>query len=162
MSFVIIRIIKSEAEAANEKKDDKIRIERVANNLKVYYTDGDSQKTHTLLLTDSSLSDYVETLLDGLCSDEDPVSSVQFQFPGFPVLLYTPKRLRRCRAYRALLNMATITHESFFADLPERELDDDDDSTSVSSSDSGSTDSTDEELPRLIPTNMVWHHHWGC
>lgn len=162
MSVVIIRIIKSEADAANETKDDKIYIMRKDNNLQVRYTDGDSQKSHTLLLTDSSLSDYVEILLDGLCSDQDPVFHIQFQFPGFPVLLYTPKGLRRCRARRAVLNMATIAHESIFADLPAQELEDDDDSSSVSSSDSDSTDSTDDDLPRLVPTNMAWHHHWGC
>ncbi len=172
MSFVHIRICLNKAAADQSAKDDRIRIRRDGGNLRVFYTSGESQKTHSILLTNSSLSDYISTLVTGLRTDGDPVHLIQFEFPGFPSLLYTAAALHNPSVRKALRRMAAIAHDALLAEVPEpaaaEETDtdsDSDDSTSVSSSETRETlDANDEyaDLPRLVPTTMAWHHHWGC
>lgn len=104
--------------------DDKVVLRREDNNIRVEYTCNEQNKrTHqSLLLTHTGMSRYVENLGHLFLHDtvtEEPFTHVQFNFPGFPCFLCSRESLQLLATQGALMEIADIVSESWFADLPE-------------------------------------------
>ncbi len=148
-SHVTIRFLR---DAQNSKKatDDLIIVTREDNNLRVVMKDAYSQKNSNLLLTTTSLADYMDTLLKLARNDCDPYRSVQLDFPGYPSFLFSIARLQNPEVIQQVRAAARDVHESWLANLPAAA---DDISTSCSS-----TDSEEEyaDMPALIPAAWAY------
>ena len=114
---VIIRLIRNEA---GMEGDDVIIIRRSDNNILVRYTDRQSklETRQNLLLTNTTLSDYVKNIGQMFLNDADPFKCIQFAFPGFPVFLATHETLRNTETQDMLMEIADIVSDSMFADAP--------------------------------------------
>ena len=126
--------------------DDVIIAERVDSNVHIEHTDGSrkSKIVTNTILTHTGLAGYVSTLAAMIRDDTEPFASIQFNFPGFPMVVYTPARLHNPDVMHTIKNAARITSDSWFRDDPTYDADDDfSDSSSSSSDDSGSTTSSD-------------------
>lgn len=134
------------------RNDDRIRITREGGNLLVRHVDGDGKIVTTLTLTNMGLVGYITALAAMVRDDSDPFDCIQFNFPGFPSVLYKVARLHNPDVIRSIRTAAGITAESFFADMPDDASDSE--TESDASSTTISTGSEDEyaDMPPLIPT----------
>lgn len=116
MSTVTIRLIR---DSVKKSGDDVIKVFRVGEMMRVQHTDRDGKNDTsvrtTLDLTQTGLDSYVETLLRFFVADEDPFQSIQFVFPGFPMILVSRDSLD-CETRTAIKTAAAIVCESWFAD----------------------------------------------
>jgi len=108
---------------ASSKNDDRIRVCREDNNLRVQYYDGETRKDYELLLTNTSLGTYVKHLCKLFNTDVEPFKTMQFNFIGFPTYLVNKDTLSKSVIY-TLQDIAGIVVESAFADDPEDKYDD--------------------------------------
>lgn len=114
MYFVSIRLIR---DSTDSSRDDQVKVYREDNNIHVKYVDrelGSAVTTH-LNLVDTGLSGYVESLLDFFMNDEQPFKQIQFNFPGFPMLLASHDSLT-ADFRKKIGTVAAIVCESWFAD----------------------------------------------
>lgn len=100
--------------------DDKIHIMRKDNNILVQYRDSNEGKPsrQDLLLTNTSLGTYIRNLGYLFLVDTEPFESIQFNFPGFPTFMATRQSLSETTTQEALVEIADIVSESWFADYP--------------------------------------------
>jgi hypothetical protein len=127
--------------------DDTIVIKPLDGNVHVKHTDG-SQNDKIVteaVLTNTGLVGYISTLAAMVRDDTDPFNMIQFSFPGFPMVAYTPARLHNPAVMRTLKDAARITSDSWFRHDPGYDADA---SSDVSSdSDSSSSASSEETWP---------------
>lgn len=157
MSQTIRKIaIRFLTEADSPKKDIRFVLSPVGSNVQVQMRDGSSTPalTSETVLTRSGLVGYIRTLITLARYDQDPVRSVQFDFPAFPSVLYTLARLQNPEVLEAIEEAARITSDDWFKHQPGYG----DSSTETSSDASSTTASTDSEddslyadMPPLIP-----------
>lgn len=116
MSSVTIFLIRTNSNA----RDDYIKISRKDNNILVQYTDrqGNGQSKQKILLTNTGLSRYIQNLGHMFLSDTEPFWKMQFNFPGFPSFMVTRKSLQVVDTQSAVMEVADIVSESWFADYP--------------------------------------------
>lgn len=91
--FASIRLIRQSPRNSSDN-DDRIRVYPLkgveASGLKIKYYDGDIKDTHRSTFTGVTLYDYVLALLKGVTTEDcDQFKEIQFNFPGFPTLLYS-------------------------------------------------------------------------
>jgi len=118
MSTISVYLIRKNTPGSHA--DDKISIRRQDNNILVQYRDT-TQGKHTredLLLTNTSLGTYIRNLGYLFLVDTEPFESIQFNFPGFPAFMATRKSLADTNTQEALVEVADIVSESWFADYP--------------------------------------------
>lgn len=142
-NFLMIQIVRKGETA---EQDDVIVAKPMGGNILVKHTDGSRNKkvvTRTVL-THTSLSRYVATLAAMVRDDNDPFEYIQFNFPGFPMVMYTPARLHNPAVMRSLKDAAYATADSWFRHDPSYDAD----ASSVSS------DSSEETQP-------VEDYYWG-
>ena len=124
MSAVSIFLIRKETpqNSISTQEDDTVSIRREDNNLRVTYTDKQNGvKTQaSLLLTNTSLGAYIRNLGYLCMVDDEPFRSIQFNFPGFPSFMATPKTLKDTDTQAMLVEIANIVSESWFADHPSK------------------------------------------
>jgi hypothetical protein len=124
MSSVSIILIRNLSGTSSYLPDDKVVLRREDNNIRVEYTctEGQKKTQQSLLLTHTGMSRYVENLghlfLHDTVADE-PFTHIQFNFPGFPCFLCSRESLQLLATQGALMEIADIVSESWFADLPE-------------------------------------------
>jgi hypothetical protein len=115
-SSVHVRIIR---DSENKSTDDKVLISPCNDGtISVKYTDNSS--THTthqyLNLGEISLGTYVRELLLLVSKDEQPFAMIQFDFPGFPSVVFTHATVKRDKMLRKTLfrvaNMISTCWES--------------------------------------------------
>jgi hypothetical protein len=145
--IVSIRLMNAGNET-EENKDDRITIRYTDGNMLVTYKGYDSGRDHPLRLTHYGLPGYLRTLLTMLRSDGLPYKQAQFDFPGFPSVVYRISSLRGPLRH-ALLDAARATQDSWYSSTP-YPVRDDDDTLSDSSSTTASSESTDDDMPHLI------------
>jgi hypothetical protein len=147
--------------------DDIIRAERVGGNIHIELSDGSGGKHERVVtrtvLTHVCLANYIMTLASMIRDDTDPFHSVQFNFPGFPMIVYTPARLHNPDVMRTLKDAAHITSDYWFRDDPGYDAEEDsdsdvDDGSSTTSSSSSSSSSSSEstctiDSPPLFPVH---------
>jgi hypothetical protein len=140
--------------------DDVIIAERVDGNVHIQHTDGSRKNkvvTNTVL-TYTGLAGYVSTLAAMIRDDTEPFHSIQFNFPGFPMVVYTPARLHNPDVMRSIKNAARITSDSWFRDDPSYDADEDSsDGSSYSSDDSDSSSSSSSDA-----TYIIREYCYGC
>jgi hypothetical protein len=107
----------------NKGGDDFIRVRRVDNNVVVYYKDSTSTRTQELILTNTSLGLYLKNLCFLLRTDEKPFEAIQFNFHGLPTCWISTCNLNQ-KAVNNLMEMASISVDSAFADSPRDMYDD--------------------------------------
>jgi hypothetical protein len=132
--------------------DDVIIAERVGGNVHIRHTDG-SRKAKivtTTVLTHTGLVGYVSTLAAMIRDDTEPFHSIQFNFPGFPMVVYTPSRLHNPDVMHTIKNAARITSDSWFRDDPAYNADDDFSDDSSSSSDDSDSSSSSSDATYII------------
>ena len=114
MYFVSIRLIR---DATDSSRDDQVKVYRENNNIHVKYTDREvgSAVVTDLVLVTTGLSGYVESLLEFFVNDEQPFKQIQFNFPGFPMLLASRDSLTS-EFRKQIGTVAAIVCESWFAD----------------------------------------------
>jgi hypothetical protein len=124
MSSVSIFLIRKETpqNSISTQEDDTVSIRREDNNLRVTYNDKQNGiKTQaSLLLTNTSLGAYIRNLGYLCMVDDEPFRSIQFNFPGFPSFMATPKSLKDTDTQAMLVEIANIVSESWFADHPSK------------------------------------------
>jgi hypothetical protein len=150
MSLVSIYIIPKNAK--DTECGDTIYVKRSDNNLSVKHYDHVNKKHYNLLLTNTSLSHYVGTLCKMFVADTDPFEQMQFNFNGFPTIMVKKHTLTR-ELRHTLEDVADIVHDSFFADVPDRDI----------CQDCGcdvSESSSDDEMPPLVPADEPWERHY--
>jgi uncharacterized protein YcbX len=116
------------------RDDDVIRCRPQGNSVHIRYWDARVERHQHTMLTNSSLSHYIRTVVQLLRNDTEPEEEFQFDFPGFPIVLFTAARLHNPEVLEAVTNMARMTQESWTAELPNylrHDYDCDDDSTTV-------------------------------
>jgi len=123
-SSVSIILIRNLSGNSSYLPDDKVVIKREDSNIRVEYTCTEGQKkTHqSLLLTHTGMSRYVQNLGHLFLHDtvgDEPFTHIQFNFPGFPCFLCSRETLQLIATQDALMEIADIVSESWFADLPE-------------------------------------------
>ena len=103
-----LRLIRKGPE--DPESDDKIAITSAGDNLySVYYKPSDFQSIyHEVQLSGEELDVYIHSLLILLGNDRDAFHSVQFLFPGFPSVLYTPKDLKRSVISKNLMKVMPL------------------------------------------------------
>jgi len=102
-SSVHVRIIR---DSENKSADDKILISPSNDGtISVKYTDNSSTNTtHQYLhLGEISLGTYVRELLLLVSKDEQPFAMIQFDFPGFPSVVFTHATVKRDKILRKTL-----------------------------------------------------------
>ena len=122
MSAVSIYLIRKETpdNALSTHDDDTITIRREDNNIRISYRDKQNgiHSQHSILLTRTSLGSYIRNLGWLVLTDVEPFRSMQFNFPGFPSFMTTPASLKNEDTQAALVEIAEIVGESWFADYP--------------------------------------------
>ena len=136
--------------------DDVILMRPAGMNVSITHIEGEEKRKYTLVLTETSLSRYIDTMLRLARNDTDPFYSVQINLPGFPAFMFTMDRLQNSEVLRAVREAAWTVQDSWTRHLPFAEASSD--AESESSTDSESTTSseateevTDEDMPPLIP-----------
>ena len=124
MSAVSIFLIRKETpqNSISTQDDDTVTIRREDNNLRVTYKDKQNgiYTQASLLLTNTSLGSYISNLGYLCMVDDEPFRSIQFNFPGFPSFMATPKSLKDTDTQAMLVDIANIVSESWFADHPSK------------------------------------------
>lgn len=118
----------------DNSKDDTIRITyHDDTTIAVNYMDKQGRANpirHTLYITNTPLGTYMNDLVTLLVNDNEPFESAQFNFPGFPSVLYTQKKLKRDYQLRdSLRSVANMVSDSWYShlttpDAPLRDCDD--------------------------------------
>lgn len=158
MQQIVIRLLHKNRGPA---RDDWIRMARVPDTsaITVTFTDkfGGRASTSSIRLVEHTALDYVDAVIQSIRYDNDAVDSLQFDFPGFPSVLYTPARLMNYEVRRAIRDMTRMVMESWFAEIPAEDEDSDTSSdTDSSDTSSESTESTDSDMPPLVPQSSIW------
>lgn len=102
-SSVHVRIIR---DTENKSTDDMVLISPCNDGMiSVKYTDKSStHPTHQYLhLGETSLGTYVRELLLLVSKDEQPFAMIQFDFPGFPSVVFTHASVKRDKILRKTL-----------------------------------------------------------
>jgi hypothetical protein len=161
---ICIRFLTAESAKANDtKKDIRFVLSPVGSNVQVQMRDGSNTPalTSETVLTRSGLVGYIRTLITLARYDQDPVRSVQFDFPAFPSVLYTLARLQNPEVLEAIEEAARITSDDWFKHQPG-----DGETSSDASSTTMSTDSEDDSLyadmPPLIPAECAYRAWCPC
>jgi hypothetical protein len=76
------------------RSDDVIRIKPLMDKFRVNYVSRDNNVNHFMYCTNEQAFRYVDDLLYLLPPDSEPFSSIQFNFPCMPVLMYRLSDLR--------------------------------------------------------------------
>ena len=105
---ILVRLIRKDSE--DPEADDKIAIAAAGENLyTVYFKPSEFRNMyHEFQLSGEELDVYIHSLLILLANDRDAFHSVQFQPPGFPSVLYTPKDLKRGIIAKNLMNVMPL------------------------------------------------------
>ena len=141
-NFLMIQLTR---EGMTSEHDDVIVAKPMGGNILVKHIDGSRNKkivTRTVL-THTSLSRYVATLAAMVRDDNDPFEYIQFNFPGFPMVIFTPARLHNPDVMSSLKDAAYATADSWFRNDPSYDAD----ASSVSSDSSDSTSSSEDTYP---------------
>ena len=144
---------------SKKENDDSLFIRRQDNNFLVNYYDAETKKSYKLILTNTSLGEYVKNLCYLYTTDYSPFAEIQFNFLGFPTYMATQATFKNNKRLAAtLVSIADIVSESIFADYPEGvycdnavNTDIDDDLPGLIPIYKKSDAQTDDELPGLIP-----------
>ena len=76
------------------RSDDVIRIKPLMDKFRVNYVSRDNNVNHFMYCTNEQAFRYVDDLLYLLPPDSEPFSSIQFNFPCMPALMYRLSDLR--------------------------------------------------------------------
>lgn len=136
-----IRIIRK-APQNRPRNDDRIIFRFLGVNIAVEYWDAHSQATQHMTLTSLTLRDYVSILLRIIRGDDEPFDSIQFNFPGFPVVVYTIESLSSTDLTSSIKDMAEAVDHSW---RHIREVQFDDSDSDETGSDGSSTTITIDE-----------------
>ena len=116
MSSVHILLIR---DSQHKSKDDSIKVFPVGNTMHVKHIDRETRNKSTvetsLVLTNTGLDCYIDTLLQLFISDEQPFEKIQIAFPGFPMILATAESLTD-ELRESIHNAAAIVCESWFSE----------------------------------------------
>jgi len=141
-SKLVIRIMRDDA---HPSEDDVIIAERFGGNVHIQHKDGSHKNKKVVtrtVLTNTGLVGYVSALAAMIRDDTEPFYSIQFNFPGFPMVVYTPSRLHNPDVMRTIKNAARITSDYWFIHDPSYDADDSSDTSSTTSETSSSSSSS--------------------
>lgn len=126
------------------RNDDRIIFRFLGVNIAVEYWDGHSEARQHMTLTRLTLRDYVSILVRALRADTDPFEEIQFNFPGFPVVVYSIESLTSSDVTTAVKDMAEAVDHSW-RHIREVQFDDSDSDSDETGSDGSSTTITIDE-----------------
>jgi len=149
----------------NKENDDALIVRRQDNNFLVTYNDAETKKYYKLILTNTSLGEYVKNLCYLYSTDCSPFAEIQFNFLGFPTYMATQSTFKNNKRLTSTLIsiIADIVSESIFADYPEGVYcDNADDLPGLIPIYKKSDAQTDDELPGLIPLCKMSDTRYTC
>ena len=114
--FASVRLIR-DSPLGSPENDDRIRIYPLKDGvqgLKIKYYDGNLKDTHRSTFTGATLYDYVLALLKGVTTEDcDQFKNVQFNFPGFPTLMYSMEAVGDKFVRNNILDMTDMVWKSW-------------------------------------------------
>ena len=114
-----IRLLRNTAVNAKDT-DDSISIERIGAYIRIKYMDSFSNIIQRLYVSADDFPRYISTIGTFYLKDTDPYKAIQFNFPGFPMIMLDSTNLANKKTQDALLDAAYLTSASWFSDEDEQ------------------------------------------